>query len=296
MSPGAARSAPGRPFRIEYEGETTRVVRGRVDWPASASATAPVPWVLILHGFKGFMDWGFFPELAARLTRAGMAAVSFNTSGSGVGEDLSSFSELEAFRRGTLTRQLEDVERVRSLASSGALGPLDLARAGLFGHSRGGGVALLHAGERNDYRAVVTWAALSRFDRWDEATKSLWRRDGVIGVLNARTGQELPLGVEVLEDWERHSARFDVLAACRRLRAPALVVHGSADASVEVESSELIAGALPADTGSRALVLEGEGHTFGAVHPLASIPSGLERALSETVAWFGQHLGAKPAS
>ena len=44
---------------------------------------------------------------------------------------------------------------------------------------------------------------------------------GVLPVLNARTGQELPLGVEVLEDHERNRERFDVLAACRRLRAPA---------------------------------------------------------------------------
>ena len=39
------------------------------------------------HGFKGFKDWGFFPHLADRLARAGLVAVSFNFSGSGVGPD-----------------------------------------------------------------------------------------------------------------------------------------------------------------------------------------------------------------
>lgn len=280
-------TALARPFQIEYANEGGRVVRGRAALPTGDPG--PVPWVLILHGFKGFMDWGFFPELAARVVRAGMAAVAFNTSGSGVGADLESFTEPEAFRRGSLTRQLEDVERVHALVRSGSLGPLDPARAGLFGHSRGGGIALVHASERGDYRAVVTWAALSSFDRWDEATKAVWRRAGEIGVVNSRTGQELPMGVEILEDFERHRARFDVLAACRRLRSSVLALHGSADESVEVGSLERIAAALPADT-TRARALDGEGHTFGAVHPLRSIPAGLEHALQETVAWFAQHL------
>jgi len=279
-----------RPFQLEFEGEPGRIVRGRATLPSSAGG--PWPWVLVLHGFKGFMDWGFFPELAGRLARAGLAAVGFNTSGSGVGADLESFSEPHSFRRGTLSRQLEDVERVRALARSGALGDLDSARAGIFGHSRGGGVALIHASEAGDYRAVATWAAVSEFDRWDEATKEQWRRKGEISVLNARTGQELPLGVEVLEDFEAHSERFDVLAACRRLRAPVLALHGAADASVDAASLERIARALGRDGRElRTLLLPGEGHTFGAVHPLGSIPRGLRSALDETVDWFERHLG-----
>ncbi len=277
-----------RAFRIDDEREPGRVVRGRVTSPAGAPE--PMPWVLSLHGFKGFMDWGFFPELAARLARAGIATVAFNTSASGVGEDLATFGEPEAFRRGTLSRQLEDIERVREQVRSGALGAFDPAWAGVFGHSRGGGMALVHASEAGDYRAVVTWAALSQFDRWDEATKALWRRAGELRVLHARTKQELPIGVEVLEDFERHRDRFDVLAACSRLRAPVLALHGSADESVELDNLDRIASALPRDTGSRTEVLEGQGHTFGATHPLVSIPPALDVALDSTVEWFERYL------
>ena len=45
---------------------------------------APRPAVVIVHGFKGFKDWGFFPPFAERVARAGMTAVTFNMSGSGV--------------------------------------------------------------------------------------------------------------------------------------------------------------------------------------------------------------------
>jgi dienelactone hydrolase len=277
-----------RGFQLTYPGEPERVIRGRVSLPADVSG--PLPWVAVLHGFKGFMDWGFFPELAERLARAGLAAVAFNTSGSGVGADLESFSELEAFRRGTLSRQLEDVERVRALARAGELGPLDPARGGLFGHSRGGGVALVHAAEMGDYRAVVTWAALDDFDRWDEPTKRAWRSSGTLTVVNARTAQELPMSVEVLEDYERQRDRLDVLAACRRLAAPVLALHGGADEAVDPSALTRIAAALGPRGRARTLRLEGAGHTFGAVHPLAGIPPALEQALRETVGWFLRHL------
>jgi len=282
-----------RSFSFHYGDEPTRVVRGRVRLPATAAG--PLPWVLVLHGFKGFMDWGFFPLLAERLAQAGLAAVCFNSSGSGIGADLESFSDPEAFRRGTLSRQLEDVERVRSLARSGELGPLAAERAGLFGHSRGGGLALVHAAEAGDYRALVTWAALDRFDRWDEPTKAEWRRAGKLSVVNARTGQVLPMGVEVLEDFERQRERLDVLAACRRLRAPVLGLHGALDEAVEVACLRRLEAALPPGGGSRTRILEGQGHTFGAVHPLLAVTPALEQALNETVAWFARHLAAEGA-
>ena len=159
-----------RPFQLTWPDDASRVIRGRVTLPSGHSSGA-LPWVLVLHGFKGFMDWGFFPELSRRIARGGMAAVAFNTSGSGIGEDLMSFTEEDAFAKATITRQLEDVERVRRCASSGELASLDPSRAGLFGHSRGGGVAYLHAAETGAYRALATWAAVADMDRFDGATK-----------------------------------------------------------------------------------------------------------------------------
>jgi dipeptidyl aminopeptidase/acylaminoacyl peptidase len=272
------------PFELTYEDEPGRVVRGRVVRPAP---TGPLPWVLVLHGFKGFMDWGFFPVLAERLADAGLAAVLFNTSGSGIGADLESFTEELAFARGTLSRQLEDIARVREHVLRGALGDLDPERAGLFGHSRGGGMGLVHAAESGDYRAVVTWAAMDDADRYSPSVKAAWRRAGTLPVVNSRTGQVLGLGVEVLEDFERHRDRFDIPAACRRLEAPTLLVHGLADDSVEPRALERLARALPR---RETLAIPGAGHTFGAVHPLENVGPELELALGKSMSWFQTHL------
>ena len=273
-------------FELGYEGEPARRVRGRVHRPRGVAGE--LPWVLVLHGFKGFYGWGFFPLLCDRLAAKGLAAVTFNTSGSGVGPDGESFSELEAFRRDTLSRQLEDVERVRALALSGELGALSATRRGLFGHSRGGGMALVHAAEDGGYRGVATWAALDGFDRWDEATKALWRRTGEIEVLNARTGQQLPMGVEMLEDFERNAARFDVLTSVGRLESPLLLVHGSEDPVVSASAGRALeAAARRADP---LVLVEGEGHTLGATHPLERVGEALEGALETTTSWLERRL------
>ena len=53
--------------------------------------TSSRPAVVVLHGFKGFKDWGMFPPLSQRLAQAGFTVVSPNLSGSGV-DDAGDFS------------------------------------------------------------------------------------------------------------------------------------------------------------------------------------------------------------
>src|SRR6202022_3075119 len=80
----------GEPFFLEStEGLP---IRGNVDLRA---ARAPV--LICVHGFKGFKNWGFWPETARRLSDAGYCVVRFNFAHSGVGEDLQSFGEPELF-------------------------------------------------------------------------------------------------------------------------------------------------------------------------------------------------------
>ncbi len=126
---------------LTYDDEPGRVIRVRVEGPSGyREAGRALPHVLVVHGFKGFMHWGFFPELSRRVAQAELVAVSLNVSGSGIGEDLVSFTEDEAFAENTYSRELEDVARVCAWVRSGELAAVDPGRAGLFGHSRGGGV------------------------------------------------------------------------------------------------------------------------------------------------------------
>lgn len=274
-----------RPFTLESRlGEP---IRGDLRLP---DGPGPHAVVVCCHGFKGFKDWGFHPWLGALLAGAGLAAVHFDFSRNGVRVPNGDIEDLDAFASNTLSIERNDLDVVLDAVVSGVLEPaLDAARVALLGHSRGGGIALLGAAERQDVRALVTWAAVSRFDRiHDAATLAAWRRSGVYEVLNARTGQVLPMGVAFLDDVLSNLGRLDLLSAAMRLGRPWLLVHGTADETVPFSEAEELA--LAALGGARVVAVDGAGHTFGAVHPFAGPTPHLEEAVAAAVAFLRETL------
>jgi len=249
------------------------------------------PGVVICHGFKGFKDWGFFPHVAQRLALAGMAVTTFNFGGSGVGPDGESFSEPERFSRATPSRDQQDLSLVWDTFGSGSLveGLPAPSRLGLFGHSRGGAAAIVHAANRSDCRALVTWAAISSYHRWGRETVRLWREQGKVDIVNTRTGEVLPLYTDYLDDLETHGDALDPLVAAERVTAPWLIVQGGVDEAVKVrEARALAAAADPAQT--ELLIIEAGSHTLGARHPWAGSTAQLDRAMDATVDWYVRHL------
>jgi dienelactone hydrolase len=249
------------------------------------------PAVIICHGFKGFKDWGHFPHLADRLARAGMTAVSFNFSGSGVGPDGESFSEPERFGHATYSHDLADLETVATEVAGGTL--LDSLATptalGVFGHSRGGGLAVLFAAGNTDVKALVTWAAIGKLIRWDDATLAKLREEGRAEVVNMRTGEVLPLYPDVLHDFEAHKrGKLDVDAAAARVQAPWLIVHGEKDEAVSLSDGKKLHGL--AGGSARLEVIPGGTHTLGARHPWAGYTAELEWGMDLTIEWFTRHL------
>ena len=253
----------------------------------------PYAVVVVCHGFKGFKDWGFHPWLGERLAAAGLAAVHFNFSRNGVREADGDIDDLDAFRRNTLSIECDDLDAVLDAILAGRLdASLDPSRLGLMGHSRGGGIALLGASERPEVKALATWAAVSHFDRIaDEATLAEWRRTGVYEVVNSRTGQKLPMGVDFLDDVLENLARLNLLSAAGRVRAPWLIVHGTVDETVPFAEARALADSSGGS--ARLLAVDGAGHTFGAVHPFAGSTPHLEEAVGTTIAHLAESLGAR---
>lgn len=249
---------------------------------------SPRPAVVVLHGFKGFKDWGMFPPFSERLARAGFTAVTPNLSGSGV-DDSGEFTLPERFGRNTYTAELEDTRSVVNALVRGELG-VPPSTVGLVGHSRGGGVGVLLTAEDLRIRALVTWAAIAHVDRWPPDQRLEWRQQGKIDVRNARTGQVLPLYTDVLDDIERNSEHLDIEAAAERIRVPWLLIHGSADESVPFAEAELLRQAGSGGSPKLLRVAQG-GHTFGAVHPWQSSTPELDSVFDATIAWLAAHLG-----
>jgi len=252
--------------------------------------SAPAPVVVVCHGFKGFKNWGFFPELGSKLAQAGFATVLFNFSGCGIGPDLLNFTDLDGFTRDTVSRQLDDLGRILDALGSRELGNerLDLGRLAVLGHSRGGATAILRAREDRRIRAVVTWSAISTFFRYSPREIAAWKERGFMEFLNSRTGQQMRIAATYLDDLERHRQRFDVARAASELPVPLLLVHGEEDLSVPLhEAREL----LQATEGRAALLqIPRTGHTFGAVHPWQGSTPALDQAIQASIEWLERTL------
>lgn len=250
-----------------------------VDLRTGARPGESRPAVVICHGFKGFKDWGFFPKAAERLALAGFSAVSFNFSGSGV-SDGDQFDEPERFRRQRPTADLEDLKTVCEFAGLRVGG----GWVGLLGHSRGGGLAALHAARDKSIKALVTWAAIDHFLRWPEDDIARWRRQGSIDVVNSRTGQVLTIGRDALDDIDANRDALDVAAAAGRIECPWLIVHGDADATVSVAiAHQLHARGKP---GRTEMFLPAGDHGFGIKHPWQGSTAVFDAVLDRTVRHF----------
>ena len=246
------------------------------------------PAVVVVHGFKGFKDWGMFPHLAERLALAGFSAVSFNLSGSGV-DDAGEFTLPDRFGHNTFSAELQDLNRVLDALLMGELGTAPPTSVGLVGHSRGGGVAVLQAARDRRVRALVTWAAISRVERWSADQRTTWRAAGRTEIQNVRTGQVLPLYTDVLDDIEQRADQLDIEAAAARVEVPWLIVHGRQDESVRFAEAESLKAANQRAT-TRLLPVEDGLHTFGATHPWKSATPQLETVFDATLHWLATHL------
>lgn len=261
------------------------VVRGEAYHPEAAPSAAGT--VVICHGFKGFAHWAFFPYLASAIAESGVRAITFDFSGSGVGPDRENFSQLEEFTTNTFTQELTDLDQV--IAESRRRGWIDKG-FGLFGHSRGGGVAILHASHDRAVKALVTWASISNTFRWSDSDVAAWRQRGYTDIHNSRTGQDMRLGTALLDEVESlGKTKLDVSAAARRIAVPWLIVHGEGDETVPLKEAELLHELSPGRT--TLWKVEGGNHAFGASHPVSDAPPTLALVTRGTVAFLGDHLG-----
>jgi uncharacterized protein len=215
--------------------------------------------------------------------------VTFNFSGSGVGEDMETFSDPAAFEENTYTRELHDLGIV--LAEGERLGWIT-PQHGLFGHSRGGGIAILRAARDVRIHALATWATISTVKRWPTDVAEEWRTTGEYPVENARTKQVFKLRTAVLEEaTEYGDGMLDVTRAAETLLCPWLIVHGDADETVHFAEGELLA--QRAGSNAELLTIAGGTHTFNVAHGMTSPSPQLTQATERTVRFFADRLIAR---
>ncbi len=252
------------------------------------------PVIILVHGFKGFKDWGFFPDLGDRLAMDGYVTVAFNFSRNGIGYDPRTFERLDAFSENTHSHELDDLQCVIDQVREDKIARryADPERIALLGHSRGGGTALLKAAELGDViSCVVTWASVASFFRYSKRQIAQWEEKGVIEIENSRTGQKMPIKKSLWDDLNANKEKLDILKACESIENPTLFVHGGADETVDPECSMRLHDACGAYV-KRLEVIEGAGHTFNVKHPMdrEKPPEAYVTACDITENWFDNYL------
>jgi len=270
------------------------------DHPVAADLYAPDPrkpvrrLVVLCHGFKGHRRWGFIPHLAERLCDAGIGSLALDFSHNGritPGESVpepsnGSFPDPDAFRDNTIARECSDLEAALGWIGSQPEAVLPAAPVGLWGHSRGGLVALIVARARAGIDAVATWSAGARPDRYTERQKARWRDAGALEFTDAATKTHLALGLDYLRDIEDNAGRYDAGAWARDLAIPHLIVHGEMDLVVPVAEAFSLYD-VPTIRADKKLIRLQTGHTFGFEGDVTDV---LDKATERSVSWFDHYL------
>ena len=254
------------------------------------------PVILFLHGFKGFKDWGAFPDACEELAREGFVVVSFNFSLNGVGEGMMEFDEPELFARQTLSSDLKDVGVIidaikqKKIESDKVI--LDTDRFGILGHSRGGHTAVAAAAEYSNIQCLVTWNAVADYnERWSSEMIADWEQKGFTEIKNSRTGEVLKVSKEVYDDALKHADKLMAIRRIQELHIPTLFVAAKKDEAVPFSDSESLFRKSPADD-KEIRIIANAGHTFNISHPFEEedFPPEFSEALAFTEGWFLEHL------
>jgi len=254
----------------------------RGNWHADETKGPKQPILLFCHGFKGFKDWGSFPYAADALARRGIVTVRFNFSCNGVGESLDQFDELEKFGRNTYARELADLTALWDAIRTGELPLPDFAdkqKLFVLGHSKGGADAILFGAGHPDVKGIVTWNGVGDVNLFDEKLRAQIEREGVGYVLNARTGQQMPITRAVIEDVDNNREAYDLEKKVASMKQRLCIIQGRNDAARLVKAAERL---KQADEDAELHWIEGADHTFNTRHPFAQTTPQLEEAIRLT--------------
>ena len=247
----------------------------------------PKQVVVFCHGFKGFKDWGPFNKIATHFAEKEIVFVKFNFSYNGTTtKDPINFGDLQAFGNNNFCKELDDLSLVLDWIEifHELKGEIDTNRISLFGHSRGGSIAMLKSNEDMRIEKVISWASpsnfLNRLPKKDKLAK--WKHLGVAYIYNGRTKQNMPMYFQFYENCIKFAKRLNIQNAVSKMSIPHLIVHGSEDSTVLLSEAVNIKSWNP---NIDLHVIDGANHVLGGFHPydLEKFPKDLQEAIDVTI-------------
>jgi len=249
---------------------------------------------VLVHGFKGFRNWGFFPLAAQHLADAGFCVVRVDTSMNGMNGTNDRVVDIDAFAQNTPTREIDDLhDLVEAMHTAPEFETLRAHWNGVVhfvGHSRGGGAIHVVGRERTDQgdtsSRYVMWNSIGHWARWTTRQRDHWLAAGSIEVENTRTQQKLRLDASLLHDIEQHADRLALHRAAESISDRALYIHATGDLTVPLKEIEQLRS-TSASAGPL-ITINGSTHSFGITHPIDHVTTSFVDVLHHTVNFLSQ--------
>ncbi len=236
-----------------------RVLGGTLTLPAERGARVPVALTLTGSGAH-FRDGNRSPtdryrpfrQIAAALARRGVATLRLDDRG--VGQSTGSADSTTG----------DDVARdaLVAIAWLRRQPSIDSARIAVIGHSFGGAVAPLVAGQDPRVAAVVLMGAPARNFRETMRYQHRYRieRDASIAPRSRDSALAAAMRIQERnattsgEHWRRWLQNYDPLPAARRVACPVLILQGLTDRAVPPEDATTLADAMRASGNERVTI------------------------------------------
>ncbi|MCR5414243.1 MAG: lysophospholipase [Kiritimatiellae bacterium] len=221
--------------------------------PAAVQPSAKHPVAVLCHGFGGDKceRGGMFREIADALARRGVASVRFDFNGHGESEG--------AMRDMTVLNEIEDAKHVVEWARKR---PWCNGKVFLVGHSQGGVVASMTAGElgASAISGLVLLAPACVLK--DDA-----RRGCTFGVeYDPEDPPEvvhLPGGKVIGREFIKTACKLQIFETAAKYRGPLCLIHGTGDSIAKTEHVERLHAEHP---GSEMHLMPGDDHGFSRTH------------------------------
>lgn len=275
----------------QIKGSDSQTIYGNTHLPK----TDPVGVLICCHGFKGYKDYGFLPVLCDHAARHGLIAHRFNFSHSGMTNKIETFERPDLFEKDRWGRQVDDLHAVQGAINRGELAGDALAPI-WFGHSRGGVTATLAAAMRTTSHGpsalspdgLITAASPDYAINLDDLVKDQLRAEGRLLSPSGRTGQDLYVGLDWLEEIERDPELYDPVLAAAQVTCPMLILHGDEDPTVPLACAHNLHRA--ATPKSRLEIIAGANHVYNCPNPApdgpyASLPVQTRKLIDLSVAF-----------
>lgn len=245
-----------------------------------------LPLVLLVHGFKAWKDWGFFPYVADKIAESGAICINFSTSLCGVPPFANDYIYSEKFARNTITQELQDINCVLDSFRKGTIDADATSywnrETYLLGHSRGGTLSIFIAASDKSINKVITWCPIDKFVRFSKRQIEEWKKIGFIEFEDTRTGTQLRINKSYIDDYYNNAEQYNPIIRVRELSVPILFIHGKQDLTVPYRESQTLFAQVQ-NRDARYKLIDNTGHTFGIQHPFIQTTQALEEVLKHTI-------------